>query len=246
MLISIYALLLAIIMPVLGAVHNESAVARCLSNLHTISTATTRYMHAHEDRKIIPWYQYPAHDGYSILLFTPWVFGGFKAPWQGGGWPGYNVDSDVYPAEIRPLNKYVDRTARDDGPIDSYICPSDKPQTGFGEAISAWEANGSSYTLNTRWAQGYSLPGGIFSLADFHVEHGTLPRRIAQHMTEELTLVPMVYEVHCMLDGFNNGGFGGDCDVNAVVQDRAREVSHFRRHGGREKQRLPLCAAVRR
>src|SRR5262249_39561800 len=58
--------------------------------------------------------------------------------------------------------------------IDLFICPSDRtwntPVIGQGttppsedEAISSWQTNGSSFTLNTRFMQGY-IAGGNFQI----------------------------------------------------------------------------------
>jgi hypothetical protein len=100
----------------------------------------------------------------------------------------------VYPAEARPLNKFVDATAEGDAKIGLYICPGDRTNsTGLisegavdpyeDESRSSWEANGSSYTLNTRWAQGYAPTSGRFPTVAFDSRRGmTYPRRIAKHM----------------------------------------------------------------
>jgi len=190
-ILSIFSLMFAILVPSLSGGQNEGMAARCLANLRETGVCTALYMHAQRDRKIIPWYQFPAHDGYSASIFTSCVFGGFKAPKPDPDQERVS-DSSLYPAEIRPLNKYVDRTAYGNRIIDFYICPSDRshstpvigedPDSTEEEALSSWEANGTSYPLNTRWAQGYALPSGNFGLDDFHAAYGTYPTRIAKHM----------------------------------------------------------------
>jgi len=105
-------------------------------------------------------------------IVTPWVFGAFRATHLDGVL--MNSDSDIYPANYRPLNKYIDPTAmceasdqadrgRDIIPL--FKCPADRYNRtniigGEGlfteeETWPAYEANGSSYSLNTRWLQGY-------------------------------------------------------------------------------------------
>ncbi len=193
--IAIIALLISILLPALFSARNEGMAAKCLSNIRAISQSTSMYMDSQEDRKTIPWYQVPPHTGYSPNLVTPWVFGGFKAPNPDPAWANYTVDSTVYPAEIRPLNKIVEPEARGQTRIPLYVDPADRSNStaiigqswnGDPEEIrSSWEANGSSYTLNTRWAQGYSVPSGVFGLDKFNAKSasGTYPGRIAKHMS---------------------------------------------------------------
>ncbi len=192
--ISIVALLMSILMPALSSARNEGLKTKCLSNLREITKATTMYFDDQEDRKLLPWYQLPAHkktatSEYSVGLRTPWVFGGFKAP-RPLTMAGPLPDSSVYPARVRPLNKYVDATAQgDDNIIPLYICPADRSYTttiigepvggSFSEPLASWEANGSSYTLNTRFMQGYAGGSGDFSLDNLD-EYAV---RIARHMS---------------------------------------------------------------
>ncbi len=191
--IAIIALLISILLPALFSARNEGMAAKCLSNIRAIAQSTSMYMDSQEDRKIIPWYQVPPHPGYSPTLYTPWVFGGFKAPNPDPANAGYTVDCEEYPAEVRPLNTIVEPEARGASTIPLYVDPADRSNStsiigqqwnGDPEEMrTSWEANGSSYTLNTRWAQGYSLPSGVFSLNDFHATRGTYPDRIAKHMS---------------------------------------------------------------
>lgn len=173
--LSIITLILAILLPVLRASREEAKTIKCLANLRSILQASGMYVDDQEGRQLYPWYQVPPHTGYSPAVVTPWVFGGFRAPKPEAD--DVYVDSSMYPAQIRPLNKYVDPTAAADpfnfrergkDVIPTFICPSDRTSetTLIGEPVSApasdrekrasWEANGSSYTLNTRWMQGYA------------------------------------------------------------------------------------------
>lgn len=195
--IAIIALLISILLPALHNARNEGMTGTCLSNIRAISQSTAIYMDAQEDRKLIPWYQFPAHEGYEgqVELRSPWVFGGFMAPNPDpDAWGGRTADSTVYPAEIRPLNSVVDPDARGKAIIELYIDPGDRSNTtaiigsswqGDPEEVrSSWEANGSSYTLNTRWMQGYHAAdggSGDFNLLDYRDDR--YPERIAQHMS---------------------------------------------------------------
>jgi prepilin-type N-terminal cleavage/methylation domain-containing protein len=198
--IAIIALLISILLPALNQAKNEGAKAQCLSNLREILKAMTMYDNDNGDDKKYPWYQIPYHDpSPSFGVVTPWVFGGFRAPVV----PDAQIsDAQVYPAQIRPLNRYVDRTANADvmntnirgrDIIKAYMCPSDRsndvaivgsgdaPDTEFEEQIKSWQANGSSFTFNTRWKQGYyteNWSGRLNDAADFASASG----RIARHL----------------------------------------------------------------
>jgi prepilin-type N-terminal cleavage/methylation domain-containing protein len=183
--IAIIALLISILLPVLQAARNEGTKTLCQANLREIMNANSMYDTDHGDSRIIPWYytkelnhrMEPAW-GRADFFFeqpdtiTPWVFGGFRAPRPEGTFA--KADSSIYPAQYRPLNKYVDPNAHCD-PADAhdrgrdviklYVCPGDRfhstntignPALYFEEeSHPAHEANGSSYTLNTRWLQGF-------------------------------------------------------------------------------------------
>ncbi|HWL94086.1 MAG TPA: prepilin-type N-terminal cleavage/methylation domain-containing protein [Phycisphaerae bacterium] len=167
--IAIIALLISILLPALSKARSEGTKAKCLANLRSIAQATAMYMDAQEDLKLIPWYQPPwtaLFAQYGPQVMTPWVFGGFKAPIVNATVGNVGVDSSLYPAQVRPLNKFVDATAQDNAIIDVYKCPADRSnKTGIigqgaegvaEEPVSSWQANGSSYTLNTRFFQGYA------------------------------------------------------------------------------------------
>ncbi len=178
--IAIIALLVSILMPALSQARNEGTKAKCLSNVRQIAMSTAMYMEAQEDRKLIQWYtagnalNMPPYNQYNVTVLTPWVFGGFRAPRPAPG--DETVDSSLYPTHIRPLNKIVDPFAQDRAIIDMYKCPSDRsfrtsiigspPSGSFEEERSSWEANGSSFTLNTRFMQGYVGGTGNFNLND--------------------------------------------------------------------------------
>ncbi len=186
--IAIIALLISILLPALSRARDEGMKATCLADLRGITTSTFLYFENQGDSKLLPWYQYPQHPGYGFTLYTPWVFGGFKAPNPDPDLPP--ADSGAYPARIRPLNKFAAPDAhREDETIDLFICPSDNsyrtstigdnPMGDAEEARPSWEANGTSYTLNTRFMQGYAGGSGNFSLQDLD----EYSERIAKHMT---------------------------------------------------------------
>ena len=170
--IAIIAVLISILLPALHMARNEGQSVKCQANIRAIIQCSLMYMDNQEGSKLLPWYKYPAYTGYSPTLFTPWVFGGFQA--QVNDNDGYVGDYEVYPDEIRPLNKFVDPGKSGKAIIELYIDPGDRSYRtsviGTGdipldeERWSSWEPNGTSYTLNTRWAQGYTLPAGNFGV----------------------------------------------------------------------------------
>lgn len=173
--IVINAVLISVLLPALSKAREESRSAKCTSNLRSIIACSHLYLEDQGGAAVLPWFQYPSHPGYDPNLYTPWVFGGFQSTILGGG--SYTPDSDLYPAEVRPLNRFAAPGALGKAVIDLYICPSDRSHTAAPigssptsveeEPVSSWQANGSSYACNTRFAQGYSLPSGNFYASAF-------------------------------------------------------------------------------
>lgn len=187
--IAIIAVLISILMPALASARNEGYKVKCLANIREVSTSTAMYMDSQEDQKLVQWYTSPyepPYNGYGVQVLTPWVFGGFIAPNPDPDEP--TLDSSVYPAQIRPLNKFVDPTAQGKTQIPVYICPSDRsnktsiigtpPSGSFEDPRASWEANGSSFTLNTRFMQGYAGGSGNFDFNDM----ASFTERIAKHL----------------------------------------------------------------
>jgi len=194
--IAIISLLIGLLMPALGRARERARSTVCMANLRQISQGTEYY--ASDDLShLIPWYTYPQHDGCDFVAkFTPWVFGGFTAPSPKA--PDSAADSSLYPVEVRPLNRILAPSVQGfDRQIDVFKCPSDRmssnavpdesdPEGKYkldeDKGRSSWVANGSSYTLNTRFMDNYASKdeGGDGA---FHVENAPeYGRRISPHL----------------------------------------------------------------
>jgi prepilin-type N-terminal cleavage/methylation domain-containing protein len=207
--IAIIALLISILLPALQAARNEGTKTVCLSGLKEIMKGNFMYDNDNGDTRELPWYALKSTNGLTLVptygesevyapvgTRTPWVFGGFRAPRPYGDY--YDGDSSVYPAQFRPLNKYIEPTANCDpfNPEDRgrdviklYMCPGDRsnqvtfiggvPQLIEEDDRPAHEAYGSSYALNSRWIQGYTNA----SYGGFHTsvtENKDLSQKIAR------------------------------------------------------------------
>jgi len=181
--IAIIALLVSILLPSLTIARENGKVIKCSSNLRSIMQYTHMYMENDAER-LIYWYSYnsppPAgpigatppggsiYPGFAPNLYTPATFGGFMAP-IGVTDDGYTSDAEIYPAQVRPLNKIVEPLAAGKDIIEVYKCPGDRTYTTsvIGQAttnppdeekLSAWQAMGTSFVLNTRFMLGYQYP----------------------------------------------------------------------------------------
>ncbi len=198
--ISIIALLISILLPALSRARERGKVASCISNLRQITIGTTQYIIDQEGTPdpYPPWYWNPSPQGFpSFLIRTPWIFAGIKAPSPEPWNSGIDADSSVYPASIRPVNKYIvpGEPMSDTNSDNPFRCPGDRthktsiigtpPVSTDKDFKSSYEANGNSYTLNTRWAQGYGwYTGTDFSVTEIFSNAGreSYARRLARHM----------------------------------------------------------------
>lgn len=194
--IAIIALLISILLPALNKAKQEGNKAKCLSNIKNLVTANLMYFEDQEGSKAIMWYVHPdlwTQQPWSVYntgaIMTPWVFGGNLGRNRPPG--EAKTDAEDYPPEIRPINKYLERGAADDDIIKTFICGGDRsfrtsvigtpPSGAAEEETEAHVVNGSSYTLNTRFMQGYAGNNG--SPGDFTtVDHDEYMGRIARKL----------------------------------------------------------------
>ncbi len=196
--IAIIALLISILLPALHMAREEGCKTKCISNLRTIMTSTMMYFDDHAPDRNIPWYKYPKYATSTgaplappTAVYVPWVFGGFKSTITP---PGETPsDDDYYDPHVRPLTKFIDPTATSaKSVVEAFICCGDRSWDtnliGSGnsnaqeEPFPSWKVNGSSYTLNTRFMQGYKGGNGSFLVGPPANETDVFARRIAKHL----------------------------------------------------------------
>lgn len=191
--IAIIAILLSILMPSLGSARHEAAMSKCMSNLRSLMHFTAMYQQESEGEKLW-WYRLPTAEGLpEPNLVTPWTFGGFRG--QVTPRPdGYDADCSIYPASIRPLNRFAAPDAQDDDVLGVYVCPGDRtwdtavigevtPEAVEEAEEPSWRMNGNSYTLNTRFMQGYTWPPGDFAFTEIE-EGGKIYQPLGRYATE--------------------------------------------------------------
>ena len=168
--ISIIALLISILLPSLSRARERGKAIKCLANIRSITQSNVMYFDDQESQ-MMQWYRIPVLQGYgSVQVVTPWVFGGFQAPAKFPDpvlFPNGAPDSSRYPVEARLLTKYIAPGVVARAELDIYKDPGDRtwdtaligqggPPPIDEDAYTSWEVNGNSYTLNTRFMQGYA------------------------------------------------------------------------------------------
>jgi len=187
--VAVIALIAAILLPAVSHAREKGRVAYCLANLHQISAGTQMYVENDDHRQILwYWQPHPVEVVWPGSLFAPWIFGGTQGTWG-------MADSGSCPAQLRPLNKYLAPGAAGRASIDVYRCQSDPefaklfecsydPTTAFPQ--SSYEQLGNSYTLNTRFYNGYSFEEtGQYGF--FLDPPGNLPQNINYRYPRRLT-----------------------------------------------------------
>ncbi len=158
--VSIIALLMAVLLPSLGRAREEARKAVCLSNLHQLANALEAY--------VTTWNGYPVRsldNGSGLNGLCSWSWGGKTAsidPWR-----NYSNGLFYLKSSERPLNAMLGRSpATEPETIDDdaqraemkiYRCPSDNAtwqalwhQAGHTRR-PAYEDVGTSYQLNYHW-----------------------------------------------------------------------------------------------
>ncbi|MEM7622658.1 MAG: prepilin-type N-terminal cleavage/methylation domain-containing protein [Planctomycetota bacterium] len=143
--IAIIALLIAILLPSLGAARRTAQVAACGSNLRQLGIAVTLYLDDHANA--LPQYEVDL-GGFTTVIGT--LFGG-----TAGALPeGFDFGINSVGAASRPLNPYViDRPSDDErADVEPFRSPLDRGGDlgafGAGATESVYRTLGSSYAMN--------------------------------------------------------------------------------------------------
>ena len=159
--IAIISLLVALLLPALGAARRQARVSQCMTNLRQLGIAWHSYLVDH--REEFPFYS-------SIELNLHWYYGGRH--------PAMAPATRQFPS--RPLNPYVGEATTDTDASEVFRCPGDEgvrhssgapgPTNGF----SAFQWHGNSYMAN--WNLLYRPVGGGERrpryLRDVRIDHG--------------------------------------------------------------------------
>ena len=159
--ISVIAVLIAIMLPAYSRAREQGRTAQCLSNMRQTGTGLVMYMGDANDE--VPWVN-PHPDA---VWTSQFAWGGFVAPLPEPTF-GNDIDYVKHPAEARPLNKYLAAGAQGNQQIPLYICPSDATR-GFvladdetppeAEQVTSWQSAGNSYAINWWWMNYYENSG---------------------------------------------------------------------------------------
>ena len=150
--ISIIALLIAILMPFLRSAREQARSVTCLANLSELGRGTAAYMNDHHDRLPVS----PAEkleyevgdDGRMVAVKTTCHWGGRRAEWVHES----PADSERGPeTETRPLTRYLYANATLDSRTPVFHCPSDQPTAwsdGLIRGATIYRTCGNSYYIN--------------------------------------------------------------------------------------------------
>ena len=150
--ISILALLIALLVPSLSRARELARSAACLSNLRQLGQATAVYQNKNKDWLPIS----PAEklqygvgdDGRMVSVRTTCHWGGRRAEWLHSGEPDTPATEET---EIRPLTPYLYPEATLDSPTPVFRCPSDSPtnwSNGLIPGADIYRTCGNSYYIN--------------------------------------------------------------------------------------------------
>lgn len=171
--ITIIALLIALLLPAVKRARDNVKVVICMNNLRQISIALQSY--AHENKRMGPAYikaDSPSPSWSNEVNWTQILYGGKDID---GTMPGLTGVIRVEISGRRKLNDYL-------ADWNSYWCPMDRgtslPSGAFGfTATKLWEWTGTSYFYNSNWYSPatqvlYGVPLDLFKSQSLQVAFG--------------------------------------------------------------------------
>lgn len=166
--IAIISLLLAILLPALSQAREEGRRIVCQSNMRMIGAAMNGYL-GNDGQSNLPWtfasgsddrhciVPFISDDGRMVSIVSSYTWGGTIAlrPFPG---EVQSYDYCIVPAELRPLNPYMDSGASGNSAVKSVVCPGDRsavspfmdsrPPLQIESAEPSWARFGNSYSIN--------------------------------------------------------------------------------------------------
>ncbi|HUU85322.1 MAG TPA: DUF1559 domain-containing protein [Phycisphaerae bacterium] len=149
--ISVIALLIAILLPSLQKAREQARSVACLANLSELGHGTAVYQNDHGDRLPVSPAEKLRHgtgDGHMVSVRTTCHWGGRRAEYLHGG---TEEDPLAPESEIRPLTRYLYPNATLDSPTPIFRCPSDRPTDWSNSLIpgaNIYRTCGNSYYIN--------------------------------------------------------------------------------------------------
>lgn len=149
--VSIIALLIAILLPSLSKAREQARSVACLANLSELGRGVAAYMNDHRDRLPVSpaeKLKYLDDRERTVAATTTCHWGGRRAEWL------HETSTETPPGpetEIRPLTRYLYPKATLDSPTPVFQCPSDRPTDWSNERIrgaNIYRTCGNSYYIN--------------------------------------------------------------------------------------------------
>lgn len=156
-MVAIIALLISILLPSLNAAREQGKMAKCLSNLRSLNTATTTYLLDNRDE-----YPFLSRSAGPVRGICSWAYGGKTTD---DFWKTRYSGVFYFKATERPINYYlVNGDITEDEPMHVLRCPSDQGSYQRVYSNSPWEQEpvtahddiGTSYHYNLHGFTGLS------------------------------------------------------------------------------------------
>lgn len=228
--IAIIAMLISILLPALNSAREQGRKTVCLTNMRSIGMAVNQYL-GNDEQENLPWTYIYGPDQRTGQP-SPWPDGVDEAFPQGARfvssytWGGqiatkpYSDDARshgdfwVTPAEVRPLNAYLDASATGRAAIKVTQCPGDRsavsPRVGDRTqhdqapiqdegSRTSYEAYGNSYSINWFFMEEPDLTGWRLRNLFDHGKHSIWMNRNGSRASE--WVIMWENQVDQLLDG---------------------------------------------
>jgi len=227
--IALIALLISILLPALTAARETANISKCLASLREIGATAQMYMNT-EDKLTQPWHLGWEPAGQPVNLISEHVFGGFQTTVAHPRW-GTNTDMFRTPTILRPYNRFI-APGTQAGPIKTYICPSDKnfstPNVNdpcgdieTSSAFSAWQVNGTSFSIQWYWLEGPPWLGETSYYGDIDAMSAAgsemLRKKVGGPASKFVLFMENTMNAYMLDARPRDGEFGESCQTNLGI-----------------------------